>query len=315
MLNRYYLQKLTLPLALTIGVTLSGTTYAESSNGKTDSQLYHVEISIFTNYTPESEDTEYWPTNIELHYSSPLFTLIQAQAEQSSTSDDALSSVSMGQNIEKTALKNQILLLPDSEKFLYPTIKKIRRTNNKRVLFHESWIQDINNLNSAINIAVHGGGQFDNHFELEGSIRLSRERYLHIETNLWLSSFAINVGQEGEPWPILPPQPYIPYDNEITSQPNIQLDDLLEFGSQFQNFLQNQYFVERIVTMKQHRKMRSKELHYLDHPQIGLLIMITPHETEIPEEENEQSNTPVEPEINPAGTVEAITSPAPSPSP
>ena len=33
-----------------------------------------------------------------------------------------------------------------------------------------------------------------------------------------------------------------------------------------------------ITTMRESRRMRSNELHYLDHPYLGLLILVTPLE-------------------------------------
>jgi hypothetical protein len=42
--------------------------------------------------------------------------------------------------------------------------------------------------------------------------------------------------------------------------------------------LEKRYVTDRVVSMRQHRKMRSSELHYLDHPLLGLLIQITPYE-------------------------------------
>lgn len=304
-----------LSLALLIVSSTINTASADSGKDKTDSRLYHVELSIFTNYSGKSATSESWPSNLELRYPAPLLTLIQEQPEESleisqTDIEPAATTGTQAENIEeiidpidsKATDENTIILLADSEKQLLPAVKRIHRTGNQRVLFHESWIQAIDSRKTAPNIAIHGGGQYDDHFELEGSIRLSRARYLHIETNLWLNSFAINVGQEGEPWPLLPSQPYIPQksnnsDNSTSSINNIptnnyntfassdiQWNDLQEFGSQFQAIIENQYLVERVVTMKQHRKMRSKELHYIDHPQMGLLLQITPYEAPEPED-------------------------------
>ena len=299
-----------LSLALLIVSSTISTARADSEKDKADSRLYHVELSIFTNYSAESDMSESWPSDLELRYPEPLLTLIQGQPEDlletSQTDNELVTPNSQPENIGeiidpadlKARDKNTITLLADSEKQLLPAVKRIHRNGNQRVLFHESWIQAIDSRKTAPNIAVHGGGQYDNHFELEGSIRLSRERYLHIETNLWLNSFTINVGQEGEPWPLLPSQPYIPQESNNSDKNSninssnyntfasndIQWNDLQEFGSQFQAIIENQYLVERVVTMKQHRKMRSKELHYIDHPQIGLLLQITPYEAPEPED-------------------------------
>ena len=54
--------------------------------------------------------------------------------------------------------------------------------------------------------------------------------------------------------------------------------------NQLDQLQENQYSVERTVVLRQHRRMRSNELHYIDHPLFGLLVRITPYETAKPEE-------------------------------
>jgi hypothetical protein len=39
----------------------------------------------------------------------------------------------------------------------------------------------------------------------------------------------------------------------------------------------------KVIRTRERRRMRSGELHYLDHPGFGLLVVITPHENDVPE--------------------------------
>ena len=265
--------------------------------GNNEQTWYKVEICIFENTPAETQSIEQWPRNIALNYPRPLTILKELPADKAGADGHSATEKSNSQN-QAFGLQ-AFTLLPPSARVLNTAAARIKRNPSMKVLFHESWVQTIDEQNKALNIALHGGRSFDKHFELEGSIRLSRERYLHIETNLWLSRFTINMGQEIEPWPILPAQPYSPIHTEnadfpagvnITetltqsdfvnnnAQTDFKLNDLQEFGSQFHAFLENQYVTNRVVTMRQHRKMRSNELHYLDHPLLGLLIQITPYE-------------------------------------
>ena len=41
--------------------------------------------------------------------------------------------------------------------------------------------------------------------------------------------------------------------------------------------LQTEYFVNRIVQLREVRELREQELHYLDHPALGVLVQITPY--------------------------------------
>lgn len=53
------------------------------------------------------------------------------------------------------------------------------------------------------------------------------------------------------------------------------------------NFIEHPYVIRQIVTIKQKRRMRSGELHYIDHPRLGILLRIDPYQpkfTEVPQE-------------------------------
>jgi hypothetical protein len=45
-----------------------------------------------------------------------------------------------------------------------------------------------------------------------------------------------------------------------------------------ENILENTEISDEIYPLKNHRRMRSKELHYIDHPLIGILVQINPVE-------------------------------------
>ncbi len=241
---------------------------------------YHVEICLFTNTTSEAEQIESWPSDISIYYQKPLVLLkneaTQVLEENAETSELASNSVI-------TASESTIIpftVLPPEQYTLTNEVTKIAQSPMHRVLNHLAWLQPIDNQANAVSIALHGGDETGKHYELEGSIKLFRERYLHIETNLWLSDFAINLGQEVEPWPLLPKQPYLADSLNIEQDTPLQLqwNDQQIFGRQYQFLITTEYVNKRIAKMSQHRKMRSKELHYIDHPLFGLLIRITPYE-------------------------------------
>jgi hypothetical protein len=268
---------------------------------------YKVEVCIFENTPSDTQNIEQWPRDIELSYPAPLVTLnappsetpIAEEHTSTANNPSVTDSSNQLQKVNPTVELQAFTLMASSQRDLNSAVARIERNPSMKILFHESWVQPIDEQNKAMNIALHGGRSYDDHFELEGSIRLSRERYLHIETNLWLNRFTINMGQEIEPWPILPALPYSPIHAETTGfsasadtvetleqndfnktaeSAGFKLNDLQEFGSQFHAFLEKRYVTDRVVSMRQHRKMRSSELHYLDHPLLGLLIQITPYE-------------------------------------
>jgi len=109
--------------------------------------------------------------------------------------------------------------------------------------------------------------QHDGLYELEGKITIALSRYLHTYTNLVLR------------------RPRLSED---------ALDNVAE-----QAYLQAHLADTRILNnhlMREHRRMRSKNLHYIDNPEFGLLILITPYEVAEGFEEAPIEETPSEEE-------------------
>lgn len=224
--------------------------------------------------------------------------------------------------------------LPKDQHQLTQTVRAINRAGELRVLYHNSWHQQLFDKNEAPALVLRGGNHFGEHRELEGSIKLYVSRYIHIQSDLWLTQFVPNHGQQSDHWPSLPSQPNKVEDlyNRLTQ--NIDLSGLaqqialappsasnLPPANSDASTLENSndlsnpyltaiadspdttllaggglgikeldidrvigetsapYLINQIITLRQSRRMRSKELHYIDHPRIGLLVLVTPLET------------------------------------
>lgn len=97
---------------------------------------------------------------------------------------------------------------------------------------------------------------------LDGTVKLVVSRYLHLYTDLYYTTAVewtdgapdarANAGRAAAAGTAVPPR--------VTRGPNGQA--MLSYG------------------FHQERRMRSGELHYLDHPVLGLLVKITPHKPE-----------------------------------
>jgi len=146
-------------------------------------------------------------------------------------------------------------LLPASERSLNSQAATLARSGSYTLLYHQAWRQMI--YGRKTNIAISGGKSVGNHQELEGSIALSVGQYLKIQTNLWLTQFAPAGTNVSETWPELP------------SLPNASLND----SEKTQDYL-----IKRIVKINQDRNMRSNEIHYIDHPLLGIIVKIVPYE-------------------------------------
>lgn len=286
---------------------------------------YQVEIIIFERSQRSSPDAESWPKNVSLAYPAKLQYL--SNKEDADNKRDANNgSDTPAQNDVNQQFRRQLeqpfVSLDQQLRSMNSEARRLRRNASMRVLFHETWRQPIIDKKNAAAIVMHAGDTFGENSELEGSITLHVSRYLHIETNLWMTKFEANFGQESEHWPILPRQPTLSdlqaielselahadsqdgsavngreanddagningdnnWDisfNNATLASNDQLSS--DSLSDYTNITQKPYVVKHLVTMKQKRRMRSGELHYLDHPRLGLLIRIDKYKPNMPQ--------------------------------
>jgi hypothetical protein len=230
----------------------------------------------------------------------------------------------------------------EQEKHLQsPAANRIKRSPYFKLLFHQAWRQIVADREQPSHILVTAGERYGDHFQLEGSLSLSKGRYLHVISNLWLNEFISRpIEIQGDPVidePLtltteaeteslqfiqLPDVPLKPINEELLfeaemlepfplfpasgleeSLPSLEFDELSlsleaeettpvpEPSLEQEEFIFDQqtpdYVSIRTVQLEEHRRMRSKELHYLDHPMLGVLIYIVPYE--LPERENDDS--------------------------
>ncbi|MGH1469940.1 MAG: CsiV family protein [Cellvibrionaceae bacterium] len=257
-------------LLILFGMTLSPQ-LSLSQESEESKRWYKVELIIFRQGGNPKQHVEQWNTNVKLSYPLEWASLVRQKQETT------------------LAPENSITLLPENELLLQDEARKLQRSNNYRVLFHGAWNQGMLEKNSGPAILIEGGELFGDHRELEGSIQLKLQRYLHITTNLWITNFATNFGQEKLNWPELPIAP-----NKPQKQSAIFADDKASntwsqsdsTNSEYDSLISSPYIIENIAPIKVTRRMRSKELHYIDHPLAGILIQFTPIDTAGAENEN-----------------------------
>lgn len=277
--------------------------FAEQNTNNTQAKnsWFHVEVFVFANNNNAAAYGEQWPTELGLQYPTPITQLTEPALKPSELTPfspigqqrvtvkhfDANSSTPSNDNSlpeKETEIISHVRppafeKLPNDQHFLKQAARKISRNNSYRALFHHAWIQPMTDKASSSNILIQGGQAFDKHFELEGSIKLSIARYLHIETDLWLNTFVANTQTTAKPLSTLPEPPFqVEKNPEIYIDANTPLPEVIDkYRHQAASFSREQYYVDRTVVLRQHRRMRSQELHYIDHPLFGLLIKLTPY--------------------------------------
>lgn len=218
---------------------------------------YQVDLVVYANNDPGANQAESWPDNLHLRYPRDWRSL-------KAGGDGHLNTVSTQHPRFAKALRS------------------LQLSSRYRILTQQSWIQDLKPRRNAPAILIRGGREYGEHYELEGYIRIALERYLYAQPMLWLSRFGERSGNY-----YLPRHPY----RQPPEQDSGFIDESFENSAEYAEFLrQNPQLqdadpansipagaepVERIVVMDQERRMRSEELHYIDHPLFGLLIMIS----------------------------------------
>lgn len=248
---------------------------SEQQNGHSNAgRWFQVEIIVFAQ-NPDQRQQETWPTNIALAYPPNWKQLEDPELTEHTDLEALLATADYYQ-------------LPLEQRLLNNNVRDLERSPAHRVLFHEAWRQQVWGVDEAPSLLLTGGRQYGDHFELEGSIQLSVARYLHLKTNLWFTEFHHNFGQQASDYPPLPAIPTRFVDEELQVAGDSALpswDQLQLISNEYEKILEQPYVRSRIITMQQKRRMRSKEIHYIDHPVIGILVYIIPYE--LPETEPE----------------------------
>ena len=292
-----------------------------SAQGQTSQRWFQIEVSIFSNESLADRDEERWQNESnELNYPNPLRRLGQlsdlliteqmiADAIAESSEQDSLSTIEEATiEIDAEALAAigrlaQILptgpqlastegefkfpdflrdphlqLTPDNSDF-EQTNRALERSAEHRLLFHGLWRESVADPADAIPLYVQGGLRFDDQYELQGAITLrfneNRDR-LVIDSNLWLTEYSASADFESE-W-------------QLPAIPEAMKTDLDSLTRDEQGL---QYGINRVFHMEQSREMRSNQFHYIDHPAIGIVILVKPIDVPplvVPEFDFEEAN-------------------------
>lgn len=225
---------------------------------------YQIDLVVYANTDPAAQQAEVWPDNLHLRYPHDWVRL-NNQGEA---------------NLNRVGTNH-----PQFAKAL----RSLKLSSRYRILTQLSWIQDLEPRKRAPAVLIQGGERYGEHYELEGYIRIALERYLYAEPQLWLSRFGY---QQGNYYLPRRPNRHQPIDEEVEIPQEDTLppqEALVEFPGTDMSIEDNAPSqpvipvgaepVERIVVMSEERRMRSDELHYIDNPLFGLLIMISKPQT------------------------------------
>ena len=178
-------------------------------------------------------------------------------------------------------------VLPPSAFQLAPDQTRLKRAPGYRVLYHTAWRQPGLGPEQSPWVLLQSGDSYGSHHELEGSIRLVKNRYLHIQANLWKATFIQSM----------PPLMMATVQTEglevagtKTQSPEITPSVLPALPSHPQSIMPDEinqlplsksnYQVTDIIALEQSTRVKRDETTYLDHPEMGVLVLVSKYEKE-----------------------------------
>ncbi len=221
-------------------------------------RYYDVEVVIFENLDPQAKQAENWPLQVNMELPEKTIELGQP----------VISSWLPAEADKRLSYR----LLPASQFRLKEEVDKLTESEKYRMIFHTAWRQP--GLDKNTSLPVHfkrtippapplqqtpdtesdyaseaeASTEDNTPYELEGLLRVTLARYLRLEGEMTYKKKPLEVSDTENPFAVL--------DNEDQLQAK-----------------------QGVIHFKQvRRRIRSKELHYLDHPVLGVLLKITPYQ-------------------------------------
>ncbi len=170
------------------------------------------------------------------HWSRPNVTTDSITTNSITNNDSTTWAEYNIQNKQFLPIANGISELSEQHYKLTDSADQLRFSNNYKLLAHFGWVQGSRSKKRALPIRI-TSNKFSTNIIPSGELKIYASRFLHVQVDLKATQCV---------------------SNDTTSN------------------LASKPCVNQVYVFKQNRKMRSRELHYLDNPIFGMLIYITP---------------------------------------
>ncbi len=217
-------------------------------------------ITFLTEFPYPKLEINSLPFNLEYKFQDLFMSVkIEEDSDLSISEDDTPSDIG---SIPTLEVNKSVFEIDSAREFsLSAEVSKIARSRDFRVISTKSWFQNIKDKDAAELIFI--DSDFFKGTRIFGFFQLYKERFLHFNTKLYLSEL----------------DPLFTQDERLIVGKNVfneekELDIYEE---------KNQKVLYEVVHSK---KFRSGELHYVDHPKFGMLIMLTKAQKKISSPDN-----------------------------
>ncbi len=247
--------------------------YANLSNAAGNNAIeepvtwYQIEVILFKNLIDYEQDNDH--LSVDLPAPSEQYVLVE----------------------RKPMVKNQLQRLDKKTLKFNKAFKSLARSKGFKVLEFAGWKQQLVTSEKGTPVTIAAGQKFGKHHELEGQLTFSKSRYLHVQTDLYLSRYEKGNTVNIRNWLLEDDINAAPlssfYSNgqndtinavqgntALMVAPKNNANNTIPDNSLSEDELE--YVAKDIAHMSETRRMRSGEIHYLDHPRFGVLITIEP---------------------------------------
>ena len=217
-------------------------------------------ITFLTEFPYPKLEINSLPFNLEYKFQDLFMSVkIEEDSDLSVSEDETPSDI---ESIPTLEVNKSVFEIDSAREFsLSAEVSKIARSRDFRVISTKSWFQNIKDKDAAELIFI--DSDFFKGTRIFGFFQLYKERFLHFNTKLYLSEL----------------DPLFTQDERLMVGKNVfneekEIDIYEE---------KNQKVLYEVVHSK---KFRSGELHYVDHPKFGMLIMLTKAQKKISSPDN-----------------------------
>lgn len=220
-----------------------------------EQRYYDVEIIIFENLDLKARESEKWPTSVEIEYPENTIQIGHPWPGLFPKEYDP-----------KLSFKR----LYKREYRLREQAKKISESDSRRILLHTGWRQPGMSKDIALTVKL------NKKIPAQSSANVIENSEVEQGYSPSVSPWAVQEAGilEGKVKVILARYLHVDVDLIFQAEP-LQENDIYTIDDN-----DNQEIKPIVFRLKQsRRRMRSRELHYIDNPVMGMLVLITPHES------------------------------------
>ncbi|MEC8523087.1 MAG: CsiV family protein, partial [Pseudomonadota bacterium] len=206
------------------------------------------------------------------------------------------------ETIEEETASSPIMVLDTLE--FANTVERFAYRSDIEVIWHQAWVEALDTAETAYPHEITGQIEKENfRIDLSGTISLYRSRFIHIQPDLEVNQEIFTIPDDA---PVADDITETPEETtpesalqmgQMNSQPEMTSSVMTESLTQESTpspamKVEPEWIPLRAAKIERSRRMRSDEVHYLDHPLLGIVVKVSPWVAS-PEEEEKASDTPI----------------------